>query len=61
MQNKNFLAIILWTFVIVSASAVMIGVMELDWVKGVILFFAFLSAISANSTSRPKDEQLKKI
>ena len=52
MQSKGFLAIILWTFVIVSASAVMVGVMELDWVKGVILFFVFLSAISASSPSR---------
>jgi len=39
MQNKFFLAIILWTFVIVSSSAVMVGMMELDLVKGIVLFF----------------------
>lgn len=53
-KPRFFLACTLWSFVIAVSGAVMFGWLALDWTKGSILFLAFLSAISASSTPKPK-------
>lgn len=56
MQSKSrfVLSVVLWSFVITFSVAIMFGWLALDWAKGVILFLAFLSAVSASLEPRPR-------